>query len=69
MSIIVKPKPKRKQLQLNIRITTELADELDSTFEAVSRHQKTLKADLMRDALARGLAAIKADVATIEQAP
>jgi len=65
MSIIIEPKA--KYLQLNIRIPVELAEELGSAFEAVSRHQKIQKSELMHDAMIRGLAAIKSDVAAIEQ--
>lgn len=66
MPIIIKPKS--QPLQLNIRISVELADELESAYKCVSRHQKIQKSELMRDALMRGLTAIKADVAAIEQA-
>jgi predicted DNA-binding protein len=59
MSFIIEPKQKPRRLQWNRRITIEDANRFDDVFAAVSKHQKILKAELMREAINEGLKVIE----------
>ncbi len=46
-------------VQLNLRITTELQNRIDTIFDVCQSQQKLKKAELIRDAIERGLTEIE----------
>jgi len=62
---IVKAKPKKEPkptFQYNFRTDIELHDRIESTFNACLKIQNIKKAELIRDAIERGLDAIEFDL-------
>jgi predicted DNA-binding protein len=53
-------------VQLNLRITTALQQRIDSAFNQLSEIQKLKKAELIRDALERGLSDIEQQLEAVK---
>lgn len=53
-------------VQLNLRITTALQNRIDNTFDRLSELQKLKKAELIRDAIERGLSEIEKQLEAVK---
>lgn len=53
-------------VQLNLRITTELQNRIDTIFDVCQSQQKLKKAELIRDAIERGLTEIEQQLETVK---
>jgi predicted DNA-binding protein len=54
-------------VQLNLRITTELQNRIDTIFDVCQSRQKLKKAELIRDAIERGLTEIEQQLKAVDK--
>lgn len=54
-------------VQLNLRITTELQNRIDTIFDVCQSRQKLKKSELIRDAIERGLTEIEQQLKAVDK--